>query len=227
MTVSRDKEQIRGLPGPLPEGERILWQGAPHWPTFARSAFHLNKVAVYFGLLLVWRLLAAHYDGNPLASALWPLPLAAVGLGIIAFLAWLVERTSVYTLTNRRIVMKVGIALPVTMNFPLRLIGNVDLMTRRNGTGDIPFVLGSDDKIAYLHLWPHARPWRFAKAEPMLRAIPDAARVAELLAGALQDIHSRANPAPTTLSTASGTSLAGSEGGSDGSREVSAATTTG
>ena len=216
MTASREQEQIRGLPGPLPEGERILWQGAPLWPDFARSAFHFNKVAVYFGLLLVWRLLAAHYDGYPLASALWPLPLAALGLGIIALLAWLVERTSVYTLTNRRIVMKVGIALPLTMNFPLRLIGNVDLKTRRNGCGDIPFVLASDDKLAYLHLWPHARPWRLAKPEPMLRAIPEAARVAELLADALQDINSRANPAAAPLSTRPGSA-------SVGGREVSPA----
>ena len=193
MSVS--PEQHRGLPGPLPEGERIVWQGAPHWPTFARTAFHLNKLAAYFGILLIWRLLVAHDEGTPLAAALWPVPLAVICLGIVAFLAWLVERTSVYTLTNRRIVMKVGVALPVTMNFPLRLVGNADLKTNRNGTGDIPFVLASDDHIAYLHVWPHARPWRFAKAEPMLRAIPDAQRVAGLIAEALREVHASAAPA--------------------------------
>ena len=41
------------------------------------------------------------------------------------------------------------------------------------------------DKVAYLLLWPHARPWRLSKPEPMLRAVPDAARVAAILARAL------------------------------------------
>ena len=37
-------EPIRGLPGDLPEGEKILWQGAPDARTFARSALHTRWV---------------------------------------------------------------------------------------------------------------------------------------------------------------------------------------
>jgi hypothetical protein len=37
------------------------------------------------------------------------------------------------------------------------------------------------DRIALLHLWPHARPWRVSRPEPMLRCVPDAAAVARLL----------------------------------------------
>jgi len=54
-----------------------------------------------------------------------------------------------------------------------------------DGTGDIPLTMIGADRIAYLNLWPHARPWRIARPEPMLRAIPDAARVGEILSGAL------------------------------------------
>ena len=35
-----------------------------------------------------------------------------------------------------------------------------------------------------LHLWPHARPWRVSRPEPMLRCVPDAAGVAQLLSQA-------------------------------------------
>lgn len=211
MSGSHENEPIRGLPGFLPEGERILWQGSPHWPTLARTALHLNKVAAYFVILLAWRLLSLATDDVPardaLLGALWPLPLAAITLGLIALFAWLVARTTVYTLTNRRIVMRIGVALSMTMNFPLRVIASADLSTYANGTGNIPIRLGSDDRIAYLHLWPHARPWRFARAEPMLRAIPDAAHVAELLASALADCHAARAPAnaaaaPAATSTA-------------------------
>ena len=39
--------------------------------------------------------------------------------------------------------------------------------------------IAGSDRIAYLHLWPHARRWRFSKPEPMLRCIPDPVHVAE------------------------------------------------
>ncbi len=44
--------------------------------------------------------------------------------------------------------------------------------------------LAEGDSIAYLHLWPHARPWRAARPEPMLRCVPQAAQVAQLLSQA-------------------------------------------
>ncbi len=47
-------EPIPGLPGDLPPGERILWQGKPDWRMLARTAFHTRIVAGYFVLLSVW-----------------------------------------------------------------------------------------------------------------------------------------------------------------------------
>jgi len=38
--------------------------------------------------------------------------------------------------------------------------------------------------LSYLLLWPHARPMRFAKPQPMLRALPNAAAIAQQLAQA-------------------------------------------
>ena len=51
----------------------------------------------------------------------------------------------------------------------------------RGGTGDLPLTLLGPDRIAFLHLWPHARPWRLGKPEPMLRCVPQAALVARVL----------------------------------------------
>jgi hypothetical protein len=36
-----------------------------------------------------------------------------------------------------------------------------------------------------LLLWPHVRPWRLTHVEPMLRCVPEARVVADILAGAL------------------------------------------
>ena len=179
----------RGLPAPLPPGERLLWQGAPRWGALARRAFHVRKLAVYCAALLAWRVAADLSDGQSPASAalgaVWLTPLVLGAVGIPALLAWLFSRTTVYTITSRRVVLRSGVALPMTLNIPFRLVESAALKTYRDGTGDIPLALAGPDRISYLHLWPNMRPWRAARPEPMLRAVPDAARVAEILAQAL------------------------------------------
>lgn len=185
-----DGEAAPGLPAPLPSGERLIWRGAPDWRVLARRSFHLGKLAAYFGVLVAWRFASSLADGASLAGALaataWTLPLAALALGLIALLSWLVATNTVYTLTDRRVVMRVGVVLTVTFNLPLRRIEAARLHPLPGGAGDIALLLHPDDRIGYIHLWPHARPWHFARTEPMLRALPDAAAVAGQLALALK-----------------------------------------
>ena len=54
-----------------------------------------------------------------------------------------------------------------------------------DGTGDIALSLLPGERIAYLVLCPHARPWTFGRAQPSFRSIPDAAAVAQILGRAL------------------------------------------
>ena len=177
-----------GLPEPLPAGERILWQGSPDWRMLARSAFHVRKLAIYFGAILALRVAFVFADGGTAAEAAKAiamlLPLALLAIGIAASMAWLSSRTTVYTLTNKRVVMRIGIVLSLTFNLPLQRLATAGLRLYPDGSGDLPLTLAGTDTIAYLHLWPHARPWRVAKPEPMLRCVPDAVRVSALLADA-------------------------------------------
>jgi hypothetical protein len=178
-----------GLPGPLPKGETVLWQGSPRWDATCRRVFHLRKLAAYFGLILLFRELyfLSRGDGGPalLVSGLWLVGVAAVAIGLLAGIAWLIARTTIYTITDRRVVMQAGIALQLCINLPYKQIQSAGLKTYGDGTGDIPLTLPAGDRIAYLALWPHARPWRLSQPEPMLRGIPDAAGVARLLSRAL------------------------------------------
>jgi hypothetical protein len=43
-----------------------------------------------------------------------------------------------------------------------------------------------ETQLSYLVLWPHVRPWHMRKTEPALRSIPDAKRIAGLLADAAE-----------------------------------------
>ena len=187
--AEHDDEAEPGLPAPLPAGERLLWRGAPDWRVLLRSGFHFNKFALYFGVLVAWRAVATLADGGStgaaLATTFWTVPLAALALGFIAGLAWLVARTAVYTITDRRVVMRVGIVLTVTFNLPLRRIEAARLHATAGRSGDIALALNAEDRIGYLHLWPHVRPWRLARTEPTLRALPQAEQVALVLADAL------------------------------------------
>jgi hypothetical protein len=185
-----DTEPVRGLPELLPPGEEILWQGAPSWRRLARSAFHTRKVAVYFSLLLAWRLASSLLEGEGLlAAARLAGPLALLGLAAVALLAgmaWLNSRTTVYTITNERVVIRFGVALTLAVNLPFRSIRSAELRPYRDGSGDIPLAALGVDRLGFLMLWPHVRPWRFGRdVEPMLRAVPDAERVAATLARAL------------------------------------------
>lgn len=184
-----DHEPVHGLPEVLPAGERIVWQGAPHWQRLAIDALHVRKVLVYFALLIAWRIADVLGGGggavDALLAAAWTLPLAAVAVGLLLLIAWLMGRSTVYTLTNRRVVMRVGVVLSISFNLPLSRIASADLRCHADGTGDISLALAGPERIAYLHLWPHARPWHVRRPQPTLRALPQARRVAAKLADAL------------------------------------------
>jgi hypothetical protein len=181
-----DFEPARGLPEALPDGEVLLWQGSPDWRDLARRVFHVRKLVLYFSAILLIRGLTSWSNGDAAGviagSVLGLLPIAALGIGLLMLFAWLYGRTTVYTLTSRRVVMRIGIVLSVTLNLPLQRIEAADLRGKAGETGDIALRLLEGEKIAYLHLWPHARPWRLARPEPMLRSLKDASALAELLA---------------------------------------------
>lgn len=182
-------EPVRGLPEKLPEGEHILWQGSPAWRSLARRVFHTRKIAFYVTLLLIWQGATALHDGAGLWMAavaiLLPLPLALAAVAIPGFLGWWSARTTVYTITNRRVVIRSGIALDVTVNLPLARIDTVATRLHRDGSGDIPMAFTENVRVAYLALWPNARPWRFSRPQPMLRCVSEPRAVADVLVRAL------------------------------------------
>lgn len=191
QAAEHEFEAEHGLPEPLPRNERILWQGAPDWRVMAREAMHTRMLSIYFGVLLVWRGINVLSNGGSVADAgiaiAWLLPAAVLALAVLSLIGWLIARTSVYTVTDRRVVMRIGVVLGITFNLPHSQIESAGLRTNSDGSGDLALVLAGTDRIAYVHLWPHARPWHVKRTEPMLRALPDAQGVASILAAALAE----------------------------------------
>ena len=184
-------EAAPGLPEPLPAGERLLWQGSPDWKQLALQVFHVRTVAIYFVVMVV--LQVAYLLRQPDPQWLVPLgtsvALSLTALGVLTWLAWLSARTALYTLTNKRVVMRIGIVLTLTFNLPLRMVAAASIKPTKNGCGDIALKLAGDDHIAWLNLWPHAKPWALKHPEPCLRLVPHALQVGERLVQAWQEIN--------------------------------------
>jgi hypothetical protein len=204
--VKQDHQQFKNLPfnelpAPLPVGERVIWQGKPSFMGLALRSFHIREVAIYFGVLLAWRLWSNWSHGmqgrDAVISALWLIAPAISAIAVLAGLAWLFRRAACYTITSKRVLFQFGVALPITMNIPLNKITNAALKVHRDGSGDIPLGVSDSKRVSYLLLWPHIRPWRLRAPEPMLRALPDAAIVAAKLSDALGG-----QPAPTVVALA-------------------------
>ncbi len=180
-----EREAQPGLPEPLPAGESVVWQGSPTWHSLARRAFHCYKVAAYFLLLSLWFVAEGVHDGVATGQLMHTLGvlgcLAAFSIGLLALIAWASAREAIYTITQKRVVMRFGVALRLSLNVPFRIIDAVAVKRHADGSGDIAFQLGTDDRVSYLVLWPHARPWRIRRPELTLRCVPDVERVAQLI----------------------------------------------
>lgn len=174
----------------LPPGETVLWRGKPDWRHLALDAFYAPWVALYFVGIGTWHLATTLHDGGSRADALNAastviVPLA-VSLALVSLLAWLSARSTVFTLTDRRIVMCYGVALPALINVPLHTIDALKVRRGLAGRGDVAFSLPRLGRLSFHQLWPYARPWHLFPASPMLRAVPQVAEVSALFADAVR-----------------------------------------
>ncbi len=199
-----ETEPLLGLPERLPQGERLLWQGTPQTRLMARYVFHFHKICLWFSVIALWRLLA-----NKQATGSWsvdllhtPVLALTLALVIVSLLAWLYSRSTIYTLTNRRIVMRFGLAVPITMNLPFSQIISADAAQRGSAdSGNIAFSVSADARVSHWILWPNARPWHWFSAQPMLCCIADLEKVSALLSEALAESANDAKESAVALNS--------------------------
>ena len=180
----------------LPKGERLLWQGRPRAWALAVRAFHMRLVVAYFALLFVARVAVGALEHQPwlesvAAAGRLAAPLAVL-MVLLGGLAVLYSRTTRYSVTDRRVLVQFGAVLPMTLNIPFRQVASAAVKEYADGSGDIPLVVIGEQRLKFLLLWPHVRPWRLKQVEPMIRGVPQVREVSNLLAGALTAASPRA-----------------------------------
>ncbi len=187
------------LPAPLPEGERILWEGAPRPWSFLRQVFHPQLLALYVVALVTWCLVVGVQSGAPAAALMASAKfcgLSVVALLLLAGVARLEAGSTDYVITNQRVMITFGAALGKTLQIPFTRIAAAALRAHGDGTGDLVLRLMPGQRVSFMMLWPNVRPWRLFPCEPMLRALPDAEAAAQILGRALA---AHAGVAPVAL----------------------------
>ncbi len=189
-----DEEDSPGLPAPLPAGESLLWQGQPNWKQVAVQIIHLRIIGMYFLALFLWGAFISWEETRSVSATaiatLKTLPFILMAVACFVYLAKATAKHTLYTITSKRVVMRIGIALTITYNLPFSKIAGAKVVRRANGSGDIALELAAGEKIAYVFLWPHARPWRFLKPAPMLRCLPNVDQAAKILTQAWSNTQS-------------------------------------
>lgn len=183
-------QYIRGVPHPLPPGERLLWEGAPTMKAVATHVFHWRLIAAYFaGMLALWAFTTEHQPGTEVyvASAVVRVSLAAFVLLAALGLSRAVATTSWYAITTNRLVLRVGMAFPMSINLPFKILESAGVGAFKDGTGQVTLKMQPGNRIAYIALWPHCRVFRFNNPEPVLRGLEDPQAVAQILARAVAD----------------------------------------
>jgi hypothetical protein len=197
-------EKIRGLPADLPRGEELLWQGSPTWKSLAIHTYYVRIVVVYFCALLLWRIgvgIGAGHSASAVAlSCVWLVGLGSTAAGLLSLIAYLSSRTTVYSITSGRVVLRHGIAVSVTVNIPFTLLEAADLRQRKDGNGDISLKLRKDQRLGYLVTWPHLRPGYITHPQPSFRSLADAQHAASVLGDAVARF-----AGPSTVRTATTT----------------------
>jgi len=187
---AEDATYIRGVPHRLPAGERVLWEGAPNAQAMAKHVFHRRIFAAYFAAMIVWWgfTTTSSFGSTEFFIGLSVrLALSAIALAIVEGIARISARTSWYAITNKRVVMKLGMVFPMSINIPFKLVQSAGVAMFKDGTGQILVEVSKEQPLAFAALWPHCGILSLSVPQPILRGLTDAQRIGSLLASAVAD----------------------------------------
>ncbi|MEM9355274.1 MAG: photosynthetic complex putative assembly protein PuhB [Pseudomonadota bacterium] len=182
-------EPVPGLPSDLPDDEKVLWSGSPEPWTLGHRAFHTRWIAAFFIVLAVSSIFSGFNHGAGVSrvamTVVTLLFLGGLVVGFLVVMGWLVAINTIYTLTNKRLIIRHGVTMPMAVNVPFTKIARADAKIHGTGAGDISVSLLDGNRLSIFAIWPHNRPWSWQGAAPAMRMVPDGAKVAKALSDAL------------------------------------------
>ena len=168
----------------IPDGESILWKGRPSLWGFSWNLFGLKWITFYLSILSIVSI--ARFFASDFHTAFYidflPFFLSGIFASIILFgLATIQAYSTVYIITENRVIIKTGAALSFLISMPFKKIKEVNLQKRGASIGTISFELFSKKRVPYISCWPSVRPWKFKKTQPAFSCVGSVDEVATIL----------------------------------------------
>ena len=168
----------------IPDGESILWKGKPSLWGFSWNLFGLKWITFYLSILSVVSI--ARFFASDFHTAFYidflPFFLSGIFASIILIgLAAIQAYSTVYIITENRVIIKTGAALSFLISMPFKKIKEVNLQKRGASIGTISFDLFSKKRVPYISCWPSVRPWKFKKTQPAFSCVRSVDEVATIL----------------------------------------------
>ena len=168
----------------IPNGESILWKGRPSLWGFSWNLFGLKWITLYLSMLSI--VSVARFFASDFYTAFYvdflPFFLSGIFASIILIgLAATQTYSTVYVITENRVIIKTGAALSFLISMPFKKIKEVNLQKRGASIGTISFELLSEKRVPYISCWPSVRPWKFKRTQPAFSCIGSVDEVATIL----------------------------------------------
>ena len=168
----------------IPNGESILWKGRPSLWGFSWNLFGLKWITLYLSILSI--VSVARFFASDFYTAFYvdflPFFLSGIFASIILIgLAATQTYSTVYIITENRVIIKTGAALSFLISMPFKKIKEVNLQKRGASIGTISFELLSEKRVPYISCWPSVRPWKFKRTQPAFSCIGSVDEVATVL----------------------------------------------
>ena len=168
----------------IPDGESILWKGKPSLWGFSWNLFGLKWITFYLSILSVVSI--ARFFASDFHTAFYidflPFFLSGIFASIILIgLAAIQAYSTVYIITENRVIIKTGAALSFLISMPFKKIKEVNLQKRGTSIGTISFELLSKKRVPYISCWPSVRPWKFKRTQPAFSCVGSVDEVATIL----------------------------------------------
>ena len=181
-------KDINGLPEEvgksIPLDEKVYWNGKPNWRSFGYHSFGLKYFSIYFFVSALYAVsqIDSSFSFGAFFIKYTPYLISGILAGnILLLLAYISARHTCYVITQKRIVIRTGVALVFLLNMPFKNILSIDMKALARGRGNVIFKVQSKKRIPYLSCWPSVKSGSFLEPIPAFRSIRDIEKVGQII----------------------------------------------
>lgn len=181
IDINRLPEEVRRS---IPSGEEIHWYGRPDWKSLGYCCYGIKYLIIYLLLSVLYTFvkMPVEFSLAAFVNHYIPYMLSGTVAGIILFiLAFASAKHTCYVITDKRIVIRTGIALVFLLNLPFKNILSIDRQRLKNTRGNLAFTIQSKKRIPYFSCWPSVRGGSVLNPVPAFRSILDVQEIERLV----------------------------------------------